>query len=522
MINTLQMKRMIFAAMAATLLMMTFVSCEDSCNLPSKVTMSKDQLMDKIKGAWAGQTIGCTYGGPTEFWYNGVMIADSIEIRWPDNYIKWYYDNNPGLYDDIYMDLTFVEVFAKEGLDAPVSSFEQAFAYAGYPLWHANQQGRYNIRNGLTGAAAGHWKNNPHADDIDFQIEADYAGIMAPGMVNAAAYYCDDIGHMMNYGDGWYGGVYVAAMYSLAFVSDDVDLVVSEALKVIPEQSRYYRCINDIIQWHAEHPDDWKSAWQMCQDKHSFDIGCPEGVHLPFNIDAVINSAYIVIGLLYGDGDFGKTIDISTRCGYDSDCNPASAGGILGTILGYSNIPEYWMKNLYEVEDRDFAYTDISLNDTYQMSFDQALQVIERNGGRVTDDAVVIKCQKPEAVRYEEAFAGLWPKPVVEVGNELRDVEKIEFEGRGVVVRYTYFRSLEEAWSPDRDNEYVAQIEVNIDGNLVETVSLPVEDRARKLELFYNYDLDEGPHVMTFNWLNPEDDKHIDILSCVVYGSRDE
>ena len=75
------MKRMIFVAMAATLLMMTFVSCEDSCNLPSKVTMSKDQLMDKIKGAWAGQTIGCTYGGPTEFWYNGVMIADSIEIR---------------------------------------------------------------------------------------------------------------------------------------------------------------------------------------------------------------------------------------------------------------------------------------------------------------------------------------------------------------------------------------------------------------------------------------------------------
>lgn len=513
------MKRMTLVSIILIACILSLVSCSEQEHFPSKVRMSKAELLDKIKGGWAGQTIGCTYGGPTEFWYNGVMIHDSIEIRWPDGYIKWYYENNPGLYDDVYMDLTFVEVFAKEGLDAPVEAFEQAFAYAGYPLWHANQQGRYNIRNGITEPAAGYWKHNPHADDIDFQIEADYAGIMAPGMVNAAAYYCDEIGHMMNYGDGWYGGVYVAAMYALAFVSDDIDFVVSEALKVIPRQSRYYRCINDIIEWHAENPDDWKTAWQMCQERHSFDVGCPEGVHLPFNIDAVINSAYIVIGLLYGDGDFGKTIDISTRCGYDSDCNPASAAGILGTMLGYSNIPDYWMKNLYEVEDMDFAYTDISLNDTYQMSFDQALQVIGRNGGKVRKDEVVIRCQKPQPVRFEESFPGLWPKPLLNVGKEIRDVEKIEFDGKGIVVRYTYFRSLEEAWSPDRDNEYVAEIEVYVDGNLMETVYLPVEDRARKLELYYNYDLDEGPHVMTFNWLNPEPDKHIDILGCVVYGT---
>lgn len=517
--NCITMKR--YSVLAAVLILIAALCSGCSVSeVPSKVVMSKAELMDKIKGAWAGQTIGCTYGGPTEFWFNGVMIHDTIDIRWPDGYIKWYYDNNPGLYDDVYMDLTFVDVFDKQGLDAPVEAFEQAFAYAEYPLWHANQQGRYNIRNGITSPSAGHWKHNPHADDIDFQIEADYAGIMAPGMVNAAAYYCDEIGHMMNYGDGWYGGVYVAAMYALAFVSDDVDFVVEEALKVIPEQSRYYRCMNDVIQWHKAHPDDWKSAWEMCHDRHSFDIGCPEGVYQPFNIDAVINSAYIIIGLLYGDGDFERTIDISTRCGYDSDCNPASAGGILGTMLGYSNIPEKWMKNLREVEDRDFAYTDISLNETYSMSFDQALQVIARNGGTVKEDEVVINYQKPQPVRFEQAFEGLAPKPVIEVGKELRDLGTIKFKGSGVVVRYTFFRSIEEAWSKDRDNEYVAQIEVVIDGKPYETVSLPVEDRARKLELFYTYDLEDGPHEMEINWLNPEPDKHIDIISCVAYGSR--
>ena len=489
-----------------------------SCSMPyPKVEMSKDTLMDKIKGGWAGQTIGCTYGGPTEFRYNGVMIHDSVRIGWPEGHIKWYYDNGPGLYDDVYMDLTFVKVFAEEGLDAPVESFEKAFAYADYPLWHANQQARYNIRNGITSPTAGYWKHNPHADDIDFQIEADYAGIMAPGMVNAAAHYCDEIGHMMNYGDGWYGGVYVAAMYALAFVSDDVEYIVEEALKVIPKESRYYRCMNDVIQWHKAKPEDWKSAWQMCKEKHSFDIGCPDGVHKDFNIDAVINSAYILIGLLYGDGDFEKTLDISTRCGYDSDCNPASAGGILGTMLGYSKIPEKWMKNLYEVEDRDFAYTDLSLNDTYRMSFDLALQVIERNGGKVREDDVTIRYQKPKAVRFEESFSGLWPEQPVTVGKEIRDAGQLKFEGKGIVIRYYFSRSPEQS---AQEKEYTAEVDVILDGNKVETVKLPMSNKERKLELYYNYDLSEGPHTISFDLRNPEAERMIFVHDFVVYKEK--
>ena len=174
--------------------------------LPAEVKLTKQVLQDKIWGAWAGQVIGCTYGGPTEFKYSN-FIPDDYPIDWNEHLVKWWYDHSPGLYDDVYMDLTFVEVFDKEGVDAPVESFAKAFAYAGYPLWHANLQARYNILQGIMPPESGHWKNNTHADDIDFQIEADYAGIMAPGMVNSAVKYTDDIGHIMNYGDGWYGGV---------------------------------------------------------------------------------------------------------------------------------------------------------------------------------------------------------------------------------------------------------------------------------------------------------------------------
>lgn len=148
------------------------------------------------------------------------VIQDYQPLVWYDGYIKKTMIDNPGLYDDLYMDLTFVDVFEKYGLDAPVDSFANAFARAGYMLWHANQAARYNILNGIKAPLSGHWKNNPHADDIDYQIEADFAGLMSPGMPNTASQISDKIGHIMNYGDGWYGGVFMGAMYSLAFTSN--------------------------------------------------------------------------------------------------------------------------------------------------------------------------------------------------------------------------------------------------------------------------------------------------------------
>jgi hypothetical protein len=213
-----------------------------SLSAQKTITVSKEQLKDKIKGGWAGQTIGVTFGGPYEFQFNGTFIGDYQSLKWYDGYLKNTMVNNPGLYDDLYMDLTFVDVFEKYGLDAPVDSFANAFAHAGYMLWHANQAARYNLLNGIKSPGSGHWKNNPHADCIDYQIEADFAGLMCPGMPNAASAISDKIGHIMNYGDGWYGGVYIGALYSLAFTSNDIPAIVAEALKTIPAKSEFYQC----------------------------------------------------------------------------------------------------------------------------------------------------------------------------------------------------------------------------------------------------------------------------------------
>lgn len=479
--------------------------------IPESITITSEKLLDKIKGGWAGQTIGCTYGGPTEFKYNGTMIQDYVPIPWPDGYIKWWFENVPGLYDDVYMDLTFVDVFDRLGLDAPVDSFAMAFATAKYPLWHANQAARYNILQGIMPPESGHWLNNPHANDIDYQIESDYAGLMSPCMPNTASEISDKIGHIMNYGDGWYGGVYVGAMYTLAFVTDDIEFIVTEALKTIPEKSDYYRCMSDVIAWHKAYPDDWKRTWFECEKKWSSDIGCPDGVFVPFNIDATINSAYILIGLLYGEGDFGKTMDIATRCGQDSDCNPASAAGILGTILGYKQISERWTNSLKEVESMNFAFTDISLNKVYQISYKQALQTILRNGGTINENYITIRCQQPTPVQYEKSFVGMYPKEKQAINKPLNVIKELTFEGGGIVIK-GYVKS--------KDEHYVAQVEMYLDGLLTETANLPASFTLRRNELFWKYQLPTGKHTATFKWLNPIVDTNIQMTEMLVYDTE--
>jgi len=479
---------------------------------PETITLSKEELMDKIKGAWAAQTIGVTFGSPVEFRYNSTMIQDYQQLEWYDGMLKDTYEDEPGAYDDIYMDLTFVQVFEDEGLDAPAESFARAFAYADYHLWFANQTARYNIQNGIMPPASGHWLNNPCADDIDFQIEADFAGLMSPGMVNSAAEICDKVGHIMNYGDGWYGGVYIAAMYSLAFVSDDIDYVVEQALKVIPPESQFYQTMSDVIKWHKQDPDDWKATWFKVNRKWSEDIGSPYGVFLPFNIDAKINAAWVIMGLLYGNGDFTRTYEIATRCGDDADCNPASAGGILGAMKGYKNIPDYWKQGLTEVESIDFKYTTISLIDAYEMSFKHALAMIERNGGEIRDEEVTIKFQEPDTAPLEVAFEGHYPKEKKLLNKELNDETSFEFDGIGFVATGSVDKKEEE--------DYTFDVEMYIDGNLVETAKLPTKHTHRRFYLFWRYQLPSGEHEVRLKVLNPTDAAGIHFDYAIVYGDK--
>ena len=479
------------------------------------ITISKELLKDKIKGAWVAQTVGVTFGLPAEFNYNTTMVQDNQKLVWNDSSMMVEYRDRPGTYDDIYMDLSFMKVIEEQGMDAPAQSFAESFANADYKLWFANQTARYNILNGLTPPESGHWLNNPCADDIDFQIEADFAGLMSPGMVNSAVEICDKVGHIMNYGDGYYGGVFVASLYSFALIAnnpDEIESIVKKALKVIPAESKFAQCISDVIQWHKEDPSDWKSTWFKTSRKWAIDIGSPLGVFDPFNIDAKINAAWVVLGLLYGNGDFTRTFEIATRCGDDADCNPATAGAVLAAIVGYKNIPDFWKQGLEKVENLPFMGTTISLLDAYDMSFRHAEEMIRRNGGEIKEDEVVIRLQEPETIPLEVAFEGHYPIAKV-VPATIHNEIVFEFEGIGFALA-----------APPDGKEYkknhVFETEMYIDGVLIEKAKLPTEINQRRFTPFWRYQLPMGTHKVLIKILNPVDYAQVEYLHAIIYGDQ--
>jgi len=361
-------------------------------------TLPLEELEDKVRGAWAGQMIGVTYGAPTEFRFRGKINDQPRE--WKPEELKGALNQ-----DDLYVDMTFAEVLDRVGIDATTEQYGEAFRDTKYSLWHANLAARRLLRRGIKAPLSGHPDYNLHANDIDFQIESDFVGLMCPGLPRAAQRLAQRAGHVMNYGDGVYGGVFVGAMYSAAFFEKDPRKVVEAGIAALPPGSIYAQMMRDVLKWSAENPD-WEKTWQLLEDKWDKDDPCPDGALRPFNIDASINGAYIVLGLLYGNSDFEKTMEVSMRAGQDSDCNPSSAAGILGTMLGYKAIPARWTEPLATLADEKFSYTDYSFNSIVRSTIERAKLVVKREGGSVTDQNLVIPVQQPEALALEQFAPG--------------------------------------------------------------------------------------------------------------------
>ena len=249
--------------------------------------------------------------------------------------------------------------------------------------------GRENLRKGIAPPDSGHPQFNHHADDIDYQIEADFSGLIAPGLPNVPITLGETFGRVMNYGDGIYGGQFVGGMYAAAFFEEDPEQIVRAGLACIPEGSQYAGCVRDVLAWWKEAPADWEATWRKIEAKYNENLDYRKascgGKKKEFNIDAKINGAYIVMGLLYGGRDPDKTIAIATRCGQDSDCNPSSAAGILFTSLGLENIPERFTSAL----DRDtiFSHTDYTFTGLLDISEKLARDAVVRAGGEIVQGA---------------------------------------------------------------------------------------------------------------------------------------
>src|SRR3990172_3123419 len=154
-------KKMIWIGLLTLIIWTGFIIPIDTA--PGVRKISLQTLEDKIRGGWAGQMIGVSFGAPTEFRSNGKIIHGNLP--WTPVRVS-----NALVQDDLYVDMTFAETLDQLGLDATTEQFGEAFKDSKYSLWHANAGARRLLNRGIKAPMSGHPINNIHANDIDFQI----------------------------------------------------------------------------------------------------------------------------------------------------------------------------------------------------------------------------------------------------------------------------------------------------------------------------------------------------------------
>ena len=362
--------------------------------------ISEDELYDKMMGSWLGQMIGVAWTASTEFAATGNIMPETRFPAWTSGMIK-----NAYVQDDVYVEIPFLDAMKEYGAFCSPVYMSEKLEDSYFGLWHANAAARKNLRDGYSWYDAGHYLINGHADDIDWQIECDFLGTMYPGLVNEAAMRSYEIGHMIGYGDGVYGGVFVTAMHAAAYTAQSVEEIVNSGISVIPTGTKFRDLMDDVVEaYHAG--KTWEQAWQIVENQYGKTDKCVEccagAANAVMNIDAKVNAAYIVIGLLWGEGDFAKTVKISCRCGQDSDCNPSSAASILGNFYGASGIAEIY-KSQVDYDTTLFSQTNYTLNQVVEINMDLAKDIITTYGASEKDGVWTFKTNKAlETVPYEQ------------------------------------------------------------------------------------------------------------------------
>lgn len=321
-------------------------------------TLTDSQLTDKLTGAWIGRISGCLLGKPVEGYLRERLInllkgtgnypltkyitkeqfTDELIKECKINIESCWADNINGIapIDDdtnyTVFTLKLIETFGKDFRPNDVLE-----AWLGLiPMLTTFTAERAAYRNAASGMLAPQTAQhkNPYREWIGAQIRGDFFGYINPANTEIAAEMAwrdASISHIKN---GVYGEMFVSAMIAAASVCDDVLTVIEAGLDEIPAKSRLREAIDHVIEWHSnglsynEITDDIHKLYNEAES-HGWCHTIP-------------NAMIVAAALLFGEKDFGKSICLAVQAAFDTDCNGATVGSIIGIMIGANRIPDYW------------------------------------------------------------------------------------------------------------------------------------------------------------------------------------
>ncbi len=272
-----------------------------------------ENYRDKVYGCWLGKSIGGTIGGPLE--------GKRTFLDLPFEYPKVNIEN-----DDLDLQLVWLHVMEQKGIEITAGDLAEGWLNnVTYPFDEYGA-GIANLRQGLKPPVSGFY-NNAFCNCMGSPIRSEIWGCLFAGRPDVAGWYAYQDAQVDHWDEGVYGEILFACMESAAFVVSDIEVLIKTGCAYLPERSLVRQASEMAVHLHAEGAtlrearDSILNRYQNSNFTH-----------------CVQNIAFTVLGLLYGEGHLLKSIIRASCCGYDVDCTAATAGAIIGILIGAEQI----------------------------------------------------------------------------------------------------------------------------------------------------------------------------------------
>jgi hypothetical protein len=321
--------------------------------------ISVAEYQDKVYASWLGQIIGNIYGLPHENQY----IKEPGPADFPYGYRGWsleYMKEVGGAFSDDDTDIEYMYLLAMEESGPEPTYAELAKRWLHHVrgrVWLANRAAVAFMHYGYTPPVTGMKEINPHWFQIDPQLVNEIWAVTTPGMVRYAAAKSRWAARVTNDSWGIEPTIHYGAMYAAAFFESDVVKLIDIGTKALPKDSRFARTVEDMKALYNKYPDDWQQARKAMAEKYYHQ----EPVETRTIWNANLNGACGILALLYGQGDFRKTLDLACAMGFDADNQAATMCGLLGIALGTGGLPPDLLNPIPD-EEWTLPFNDIYKN----------------------------------------------------------------------------------------------------------------------------------------------------------------
>ena len=259
--------------------------------LSSNPRIAVGRYQEKVYGSWLGQITGNIYGLSYEFRFIDEPGPDAFPYGFGASLERIEEVDGAFSDDDTDIEYMYLRQMERHGIEPTYGQLADARKYhVRDRVWVANRSALALMHAGYSPPLTGHRDFNPNWFQIDPTI-------------------------------------HYAAMYAAAFFEDDVERLIDIGTSALPAGSRFAATVEHMKRLHRQHPDDWRAARQAMAQAYygSFDYNR----HAWPVVDANLNGACAILALLYGKGDFQRTLDMASGLGFDADNQARDAVEIL-------------------------------------------------------------------------------------------------------------------------------------------------------------------------------------------------